>query len=246
MLRVGVRGSQLALAYAEKVCNLLPCETEIVIIKTDGDIYTDVPIHSIGGKAVFCTAIEKELLNNNIDCAVHSLKDMPGVDTPGLVVNAVVERNSTRDVLIGKVFDGCVIGTSSPRRKSQILDLYADINVTIKDIRGNVDTRLNKLDNGDYDAIVLAEAGLQSLEINREWIALPIIPAVGQGIIAIQTRADDTQTNSIVKSINHELTFAHARVERAFLKGMGGDCHTKLAGIATGFNPIRFEAVYYE
>lgn len=246
MLRVGVRGSQLALAYAEKVCKLLPCETEIVIIKTDGDIYTDVPIHSIGGKAVFCTAIEKELLANNIDCAVHSLKDMPGEDTPGLVVNAVVERNSTRDVLIGKVFNGCVIGTSSPRRKSQILDLYADMNVTIKDIRGNVDTRLNKLDNSEYDAIVLAEAGLQTLGINREWIALPIIPAVGQGIIAIQTRANDIQTNNIVKSVNHELTFAHARVERAFLKGMGGDCHTKLAGIATGFNPIRFEAVYYE
>ena len=246
MLKVGVRGSQLALAYAEKVCKLLPCETEIVKITTDGDIHTDVPIHSIGGKAVFCTAIETQLLNGTIDCAVHSLKDMPGEDTPGLIVNAVVERNSTRDVLIGNVFEGCVIGTSSPRRKAQVQELYKDLDITIKDIRGNVDTRLNKLDNKEYDAIILAEAGLQSLGIEREWVALPIIPAVGQGIIAVQTRIDDIQTNDIVKTINHAITFAHARVERAFLKGMGGDCHTKLAGIATGINPIKFEAVYYE
>ena len=158
-MRVGVRGSKLAIAYAERVCNELPCDTEIVIIKTLGDLNPDVPIHEIGGKGVFCSAIENALFNNEIDIAVHSLKDMPGdVEHPDLEISAVLQRSSPYDVLIGKVFDGFVLGTSSPRRTSQLSQLYAHLGVTIKPIRGNIDTRLAKLDAGEYDAIVLAVA----------------------------------------------------------------------------------------
>jgi hydroxymethylbilane synthase len=166
ILRIGVRGSKLALAYAERVCNELSCDTEIVIIKTAGDLHPDTPIHEIGGKGVFCNAIEQELLNGTIDVAVHSLKDMPGdVEHPNLEVCGVLERNTPHDVLIGKVFDGSRIGTSSPRRQAQVKQLFP--NCEILPIRGNIDSRLKKLDNGEYDAIILAQAGLNELGIIR-------------------------------------------------------------------------------
>ena len=153
-MRVGVRGSDLALAYAQRVCNALSCDTEIVVIKTAGDLNPNVPIHEIGGKGVFCSAIESALINNEIDVAVHSLKDMPGdVEHPDLEVCGVLERNSPHDVLIGKVFDGSRIGTSSPRRQAQVRKLFP--NSKIVPIRGNIDSRLAKLDNGEYDAIIL-------------------------------------------------------------------------------------------
>ena len=182
-----------------------------------------------------------------IDVGVHSLKDMPGdVEHPDLHICAVLERNRPYDVLIGKVFDGFVLGTSSPRRKAQLEELYANHNVQIKPIRGNIDTRLAKLDAGEYDAIVLAEAGLDALEIKRDYERLPILPAIGQGIIALQTRRDDDATNAIVSKANHQLTYEQAKLERALLKGIGGNCSTRVAGHATGSNPIRLEAVYYE
>ena len=246
ILRIGVRGSKLALAYAERVCNELSCDTEIVVIKTAGDLHPDTPIHEIGGKGVFCNAIEQELLNGTIDVAVHSLKDMPGdVEHPLLEIGAVLERNSPYDCLIGNVFDGFVLGTSSPRRNAQLEKLYANLNVVIKPIRGNIDSRLNKLDNGEYDAIILAEAGLQSLGIERTVTRLPIIPAVGQGIIALQT-VKGLMAGDIVKEINHDLTFRQAQLERALLKGIGGDCTTKVAAYASGDNPIKLEAEYYD
>jgi len=246
ILRIGVRGSKLALAYAERVCNELSCDTEIVIIKTAGDLHPDTPIHEIGGKGVFCNALEQELLNGTIDVAVHSLKDMPGdVEHPNLEIGAVLERNSPYDCLIGNVFDGFVLGTSSPRRKAQLEKLYANLNVVIKPIRGNIDSRLNKLDNGEYDAIILAEAGLQALGIERTVTRLPIIPAVGQGIIALQT-VKGLMAGDIVKEINHDLTFRQAQLERALLKGIGGDCTTKVAAYASGDNPIKLEAEYYD
>ena len=246
ILRIGVRGSKLALAYAERVCNELSCDTEIVVIKTAGDLHPDTPIHEIGGKGVFCNALEQELLNGTIDVAVHSLKDMPGdVDHPLLEIGAVLERNSPYDCLIGNVFDGFVLGTSSPRRKAQLEKLYANLNVVIKPIRGNIDSRLNKLDNGEYDAIILAEAGLQALGIERTVTRLPIIPAVGQGIIALQT-VKGLMAGDIVKEINHDLTFRQAQLERALLKGIGGDCTTKVAAYASGDNPIKLEAEYYD
>ena len=246
LLRIGVRGSNLALAYANRVCNELPCDTEIVVIKTAGDLHPDTPIHEIGGKGVFCSAIEQALLTGEVDVAVHSLKDMPGdVEHPLLEISAVLERNSPHDVLLGNVFDGFVLGTSSPRRAAQLEKLYANLNVVIKPIRGNIDSRLKKLDNGEYDAIILAEAGLQALSIVREYTRLPIVPAVGQGIIALQT-VKGLMAGDVVKEINHDLTFRQAQLERALLKGIGGDCTTKVAAHATGDNPIKLEAEYYD
>ena len=246
MIRVGVRGSKLALAYADKAIKAIGQGT-IEVIQTDGDLNPNTPIHEIGGKGVFCNAIEYELLGGSIDVAVHSLKDMPGdVEHPDLHICAVLERNRPYDVLIGKVFDGFVIGTSSPRRKAQLEQLYSGVNVQIKPIRGNIDTRLAKLDAGEYDAIVLAEAGLDALGIKRDYERLTsMVPAVGQGIIALQTRKDDVITNEIVSKANHKLTYDQAQLERALLKGIGGDCSTRVAGHATGNNPIKLEAVYY-
>jgi hydroxymethylbilane synthase len=246
LIRVGVRGSKLALAYADKAIKAIGQGT-IEVIQTDGDLNPDTPIHEIGGKGVFCNAIEYGLKYGLIDVGVHSLKDMPGdVEHPDLHICAVLERNRPHDVLIGKVFDGFVIGTSSPRRKAQLEQLYAGINVQIKPIRGNIDTRLAKLDAGEYDAIVLAEAGLDALGIKRDYERLTsMVPAVGQGIIALQTRKDDVITNEIVSKANHKLTYDQAQLERALLKGIGGDCSTRVAGHATGNNPIKLEAVYY-
>jgi|TARA_R110001592_G_scaffold71623_5_gene218870 hydroxymethylbilane synthase len=246
MIRVGVRGSKLALAYADKAIKAIGQGT-IEVIQTDGDLNPDTPIHEIGGKGVFCNAIEYGLKYGLIDVGVHSLKDMPGdVEHPDLHICAVLERNRPYDVLIGKVFDGFVIGTSSPRRKAQLEQLYSGVNVQIKPIRGNIDTRLAKLDAGEYDAIVLAEAGLDALGIKRDYERLTsMVPAVGQGIIALQTRKDDVITNEIVSKANHKLTYDQAQLERALLKGIGGDCSTRVAGHATGNNPIKLEAVYY-
>ena len=245
LIRVGVRGSDLALAYADKAIKAIGQGT-IEVIQTDGDLNPDTPIHEIGGKGVFCNAIEYALVQGIIDVGVHSLKDMPGdVEHPDLHICAVLERNRPYDVLIGKVFDGFVLGTSSPRRKAQLEQLYEHHSVQIKPIRGNIDTRLAKLDAGEYDAIVLAEAGLDALEIQREYTRLPIVPAIGQGIIALQTRKDDEKTNTIVSKANHKLTYEQAQLERALLKGIAGDCHTKVAGHATGNDPIKLEAVYY-
>lgn len=245
-LKIGVRGSKLAIAYAERACAELDCDTEIITIKTDGDNNPDVPIHEIGGKGVFCSTIETKLLNKEIDVAVHSLKDMPGEEHPDLVISAMLKRNSPHDVILGSVGYGCTVGTSSPRRAAQLKELYKNLDIKIKPIRGNIDTRLAKLDNKEYDAIVLAEAGLQALDIRRTWIKIPTIPAVGQGVIALQTRKTDEETIKIVQKVNHKKTYAQAQVERAFLKGIGGDCHTKLAAHATGTNPISLKAQYYD
>jgi len=247
-LKIGVRGSKLALAYAGRVCKELPCDTEIVVVKTTGDLNPDTPIHEIGGKGVFCSKLEEALLNNTIDIAVHSLKDMPGdVEHPDLEISAVLERNSPHDVIIGNIFDGFVLGTSSPRRTAQLESLYGNLNVKIKPIRGNIDTRLKKLDNGEYDAIVLAEAGLQALGIDRGWVRLPMhhcTPAVGQGVIALQT-VKGIGASIVAKKINHDLTYRQAMMERAILKGIGGDCTTKIAAYASDDNPIKLRAVYY-
>ena len=242
MIKVGVRGSKLALAYADKAIKAIGQGT-IEVIQTDGDLNPDTPIHEIGGKGVFCNAIEYALAEGLIDVAVHSLKDMPGdIEHPDLHICAVLERARPYDVLIGNVADNFVIGTSSPRRKAQLEQLYANHHVQIKPIRGNIDTRLAKLDAGEYDAIVLAEAGLDALQIKRDYTRLPIVPAVGQGIIALQTRKNDMQTNNIVSEVNHKLTYEHAKLERALLKGIGGDCTTKVAAHATGSNPIKLQA----
>ena len=246
MIRVGVRGSDLALAYAKRACDELSCKTEIVVIKTMGDLNPDVPIHEMGGKGVFCSAIETALINNEIDVAVHSLKDMPGdIQHPDLVVASYLKRNNPHDVLIGSVFEGCVIGTSSPRRREQIQELYGDLNVEIKHIRGNIDTRLQKLDDKEYDAIILAKAGLDALDISRICKPLDIIPAVGQGTTVLQCRKDDVETIELVSKTNDDLTMIQSFLERSLLKGMIGDCSTSVAAYAYGDSPIKMNVVYY-
>tara|TARA_B110000977_G_C10996501_1_gene462108 strand:+ start:69 stop:812 length:744 start_codon:yes stop_codon:yes gene_type:complete len=247
MIRIGVRGSKLALAYANLARKALFCDTEIVIIKTEGDLKPDVPIWEMGGKGVFVSALEQALENNEIDVAVHSLKDMPGDwENPHLEITATLKRNSSHDVIIGKVFTGFKLGTSSPRRTSQLKEFYAEMEPQITHIRGNIDTRLAKLDAGEYDAIVLAEAGLQALGIERSYSRLPIIPAVGQGTIALQCRKDDTYTVELVKEADHELTHRQSNLERALLKGVMGDCSTSIAAYAHGDNPIRMSTVFYK
>jgi|TARA_B110000483_G_scaffold38445_1_gene47395 hydroxymethylbilane synthase len=246
MIRVGVRGSDLALAYAKRACDELSCETEIVVIKTMGDLNPDVPIHEMGGKGVFCSAIETALINNEIDVAVHSLKDMPGdIEHPDLVVASYLKRNDPHDVLIGNVFEGCVIGSSSPRRKEQIQELYGHLNVEIKHIRGNIDTRLQKLDDKEYDAIILAKAGLDALAISRICKPLDIIPAVGQGTTVLQCRKDDVETIELVSKTNDDLTMRQSFLERALLKGIMGDCSTSIAAFAYDDAPIKMDVVYY-
>ena len=245
-MRVGVRGSDLALAYANRACDELSCETEIVVIKTMGDLNPNVPIHEMGGKGVFCSAIETALINNEIDVAVHSLKDMPGdIQHPDLVIASYLKRNDPHDVLIGSVFEGCVIGSSSPRRKEQIQELYGNLNVEIKHIRGNIDTRLQKLDNKEYDAIILAKAGLDALNITRICKPLDIIPAVGQGTTVLQCRKDDVETIELVSKTNDDLTMRQSFLERALLKGIMGDCSTSVAAFAYDDAPIKMDVVYY-
>tara|TARA_B110000503_G_C7123252_1_gene403447 strand:- start:293 stop:1048 length:756 start_codon:yes stop_codon:yes gene_type:complete len=247
VLRIGVRGSKLALAYAELARKSIACHTEIVIINTIGDLNPDVPVHEIGGKGVFCSALEMSLIDNEIDVAVHSLKDMPGDwEHPDLEVTATLKRNSPYDVIIGNVFDGFTLGTSSPRRTAQLEELYSAMNVKIKHIRGNIDTRLAKLDAGEYDAIVLAEAGLQALGIERTYKILPIIPAIGQGTIALQCRKSDIDSVAIVKRADHDLTHRQSNLERALLKGLMGDCNTQIAAHAQGDNPITMCTVFYK
>jgi len=246
MMRVGVRGSDLALAYANRACDELSCETEIVVIKTMGDLNPNVPIHEMGGKGVFCSAIETALINNEIDVAVHSLKDMPGdIQHPDLVIASYLKRNDPHDVLIGSVFEGCTIGTSSPRRREQIQELYGHLNVEIKHIRGNIDTRLQKLDDKEYDAIILAKAGLDALDISRICKPLDIIPAVGQGTTVLQCRKDDVETIELVSKTNDDLTMRQSFLERSLLKGMMGDCSTSVAAYAHGDSPIKMDVVYY-
>ena len=247
MIRVGVRGSKLALAYADRVRMALPFASELVVIKTLGDLNPNVPIHEIGGKGVFCSALEMALLDNEIDVAVHSLKDMPGdFEHPDLEITSTLRRNLPHDVLIGNISDGCTLGTSSPRRISQLEELYSGRGIKIKPIRGNIDSRLAKLDAGEYDAIVLAEAGLVALRIARSYTRLAIIPAVGQGTIALQCRKSDASTIEQVIQLDHELTHRQSDLERALLKGLMGDCTTSVAAYAHGDNPIKMKTVFYK
>ena len=181
---VGTRKSKLALAYTEQATKLIPFQTNTILIDSTGDLNPTTAIEEMGGKGVFCTAIENELLEENIDIAVHSLKDMPGEEHPDLIIAAMLKRNSPHDVIVGSVGYGCTIGTSSPRRTAQLKELYNNLDIKIKPIRGNIDTRLEKLDNKEYDAIVLAEAGLQALGIDREYTRLPIVPAVPDPSVA--------------------------------------------------------------
>jgi len=248
-LIIGSRGSKLSLAYSNHVKNLLIKSNpqlnnesiEIKIIKTSGDIFQNKKIANIGGKGVFSKQIEEELLDSKIDLAVHSLKDLPTKITGGLCVDAVVKRNDPRDAFLSfsnksfkELEPESKIGTSSFRREAQLNLLRNDIKVVA--MRGNIDTRISKLKNHEFDAIVLSLAGIKMLNLDKEVKEIfspeQLLPAIGQGVIALQCKNDDQKTLNILKTINDKETFFCIQAERALLEAIGGDCDTAIGGLA--------------
>jgi hydroxymethylbilane synthase len=240
---IGTRGSTLALWQAnhvkQNIENAFPdIRVDIKIIKTTGDRITDRPLAMVGGKGLFVKEIEAALLDGSIDLAVHSMKDMPGDLPDGLVIGAIPERANPFDVLIcaqgTRLKDypkGAVIGTSSLRRGSQLKHMRPDLE--IKSIRGNLNTRLKKLKSGEYAAIVLAAAGLERLgqgsEITEYLTEADMVPAVGQGALCIETRANDLEIADILSTLDHDSTRICVTGERAFLKEIEGSCHIPVA-----------------
>ncbi|MDC0234283.1 hydroxymethylbilane synthase [Candidatus Pelagibacter sp.] len=243
-ITIGTRGSKLALLYAQKakdtivkVTNLGDEDVQIKAITTKGDQVQDTRLSEIGGKGLFTNNIEKELQDKNIDIAVHALKDLPAIETNGLITDNFLKRTDPSEILISEnkkklreLNSKAIVGTSSFRREYQIKKLRPDINCKL--IRGNVDTRLKKLKDGMYDAIILSYAGIKYLEIENEiseiFSADEIIPSAGQGIIALQCREDDQEIISILKQINHLETYQRAHAERNILKVLEGDCETAI------------------
>jgi len=250
---IGSRGSKLALIYAEKAKEkILNTSSEFGIdsveikkIATTGDLNQKDRLSEIGGKGLFSKQIEKELLENKIHIAVHALKDMPSDQTEGLITNCFLERNDPREVLISKnktkfkdLNKNSIIGTSSFRREFQLKNKRNDLNYKL--IRGNVDTRINKLNENLYDAIILSFAGVNSLNLN-EYISEifstdKIIPSAGQGVIALQCKNDDEYIKNILKKINDEKTFKSVQAERNVLKVLEGDCETAVGAISQIYN----------
>jgi len=246
-LRIGTRGSSLALWQAEWVKSQLlggqqELIVELVVIKTTGDKILDVPLAMVGGKGLFVKEIEEALLDGRADLAVHSVKDMPAELPEGLHLAAMPPREDPRDALISKngagldkLPHGARVGTSSLRRAAQLLHLRPDLR--IETLRGNVDTRVRKLETEGLDAIVLAAAGLKRMELSQvisEYLEPErILPAVGQGALGIETRIGDFSTNEIVASLIHQQTVTTVRAERAFLKRLEGGCQVPIGGYAT-------------
>ena len=245
-LKIGTRGSKLALWQANWVKDRLEelnpgCSCELVIIKTSGDKILDVPLAAIGGKGLFVKEIEEALMDGRIDLAVHSMKDMPADLPRGLVIGAVPERESPFDALIshdGLRFSdlpqGAGLGTSSLRRAAQIRYLRPDI--AIVPLRGNIDTRLAKLERGEMAAIILAAAGLTRLglaeKITEHLTEKTMLPAVAQGALCIETRENDPRVDKLVGAINHCATHTAVIAERAFLKRLEGGCQVPIAALA--------------
>ncbi len=246
---IGSRGSKLALIYAQIAKNKILQNTDLssddIVIKeitTKGDQVQNQRLSEVGGKGLFSSNIEKELLDKKIDIAVHALKDLPIIKSKGLVVEAFLERNDPREILISinkkKLKDlkpNAVIGTSSYRREFQIKKLRSDIQC--KPIRGNIDTRIKKLNEGLYDAIILSYAGIKSLniidQISEIFSVQELIPSAGQGVISLQCREDDTRIISILKKTNHSQTYQRISAERNVLKVLEGDCETAVGVHAT-------------
>jgi len=256
---IGSRGSKLALIYAQNVkskilenSDLEEHQVAIKAIVTDGDQIQNKRLSDVGGKGLFSKNIEKELLDGNIDIAVHALKDMPAIETKGLLSNFFLKRNDPREILISRdnnklqdLKTKSIIGTSSLRREFQIKRLKKD--VSFKLIRGNVDTRLKKLKEGLFDAIILSLAGIKSLELEKEvtqiFFTNEIIPSAGQGIICAQCKEDNLKTIELLNKIIDHDTFKCAVAERDVLKILEGDCETAVGTHATlGDNEITLEA----
>lgn len=257
-LKIGTRQSLLALWQSNHIAACLrkqypECEIELKKIVTKGDKILDVPLAQIGGKGLFTKEIEEELLSNEIDLAVHSLKDMPTVLPEGLCLTAITTRANVGDAFVSNKYAsfaelplGAVVGTSSLRRRAQLLAARPDLN--IRDLRGNVDTRLRKLDEGLYDAIILAAAGLERLgHADRIQSLIPsgvCLPAVGQGALAIECRANDTETRAMLDFLDDLPTRQATSAERAFLGLVEGGCQVPIGVHAdVEGDKIRVEAI---
>ena len=246
---IGSRGSKLALIYAEKAKNQILkfskkfniSNVEIKTITTTGDLNLKVRLSELGGKGLFSKKIEEELLDCKIDLAIHALKDMPSIETNGLVTNSFLERNDPREVLISRdkikfkdLKPNSIIGTSSFRREYQLRNIRNDLNFKL--IRGNIDTRLKKVNDRLYDAVILASAGIDCLDFSHHISEIfsvdEIIPSAGQGVIALQCRKDDEQINEILQKINHANTYICVQAERNVLKFLEGDCETAIGVIS--------------
>jgi hydroxymethylbilane synthase len=249
-LRLGTRGSALALAQVEELRRHLaaalpalavPAALETVVLRTTGDRVQDRPLSEIGGKGLFARELEEALLDRRIDVAVHSLKDLPSVLDERFRLTAVLERGDVRDALVTRdhkadlkaLPQGAIIGTSSLRRQAQTLALRPDL--TVRPLRGNVDTRLRKLDAGEYDAMLLAKVGLERLGLGRRGVAQPVelfLPAVAQGAIGLEIRAEDAATAAMLDAVNHAPTWTAVTAERACLAALRGSCVTPIGVLA--------------
>ncbi|MBI1886401.1 MAG: hydroxymethylbilane synthase [Chloroflexi bacterium] len=243
MFRIGTRGSRLALRQTDIVLEALrkahpQGRFEVVAIRTTGDKLGRASLAEIGGRGVFVVELEKALLRNGIDIAVHSLKDLPSRQAEGLAIAAVPPRGEVHDALFARdgrkladLPEGAVVGTGSPRRAAQVRALRPDI--TVADIRGNVDTRLAKVERGEYDGTVLAAAGLARLDILEmatEVLSLEaMLPAAGQGALALEARADDAEAVALARSIDDPETHTATDAERAFERRLGGGCQAAIA-----------------
>jgi len=236
MIRIGTRGSKLALAQTQKVITALKSEgidAEVVIITTKGDRVTDCSLHKIGSYGVFVRELDNAILSGEIDAAVHSMKDIPAERPAGIITAAVLPRDSPNDYLITNKLLGEIktIGTSSIRRKAQILRYFkVSPDIVVKELRGNIDTRISKLQKNEYDAIVLAEAGLQRLNLELPGYRLPIssfIPSPNQGTIAVVCR-DNPELKELFKPLNNSATEQDTHIERIIMEEIGGGCFLPL------------------
>ncbi len=240
-LRLGTRGSPLALAQARKVAAAIETAqrwpdgwVQIVEIKTTGDKVQDRPLAEIGGKGLWTKELDRALIEEEVDFCVHSMKDVESVRPKEIHIAAVRPRGDVRDRIVGaesidKLKQGATVGTSSPRRKAQLLRLRPDLNVV--SIRGNVETRLKKVESGEVDATLLSAAGLKRLEISAG-TAIPteiILPAPGQAVIAMECRTNDTRCQSVLTSVSNQITYDCVMAERAFTRALGGTCSSPVA-----------------
>ncbi len=245
---VGSRRSKLAITQTNWVIDQLkksgmPFEFEVKEIVTKGDIILDVTLSKVGGKGLFVKEIEQAMLDKEIDIAVHSMKDMPSELPEGLEIGCTPKRVDPRDALISEKYSslselpaGAIVGTSSLRRAAQVLNRRPDL--TIKSIRGNIDTRLNKLKSGEFDAIILAAAGLErmgwSTDVVTEYLDIDLcLPAVGQGSLAIECRSEDLEVKELLATLNDAYTFDTVLAERSFLNTLEGGCQVPIAAFAT-------------
>ena len=240
-LRLGTRGSPLALAQARKVAAAIETAqrwpegwVQIVTVTTTGDKVQDRPLAEIGGKGLWTKELDRALIEGEVDFCVHSMKDVESVRPADIHIAAVRPRGDVRDRIIGaesieKLKQGAVVGTSSPRRAAQLRRLRPDLQIV--PIRGNVETRLKKVESGEVDATLLASAGLKRLEIDAGF-SIPteiILPAPGQAVIGMECRTNDNRTQSVLSTVSNEITFNCVMAERAFTRALGGTCHSPVA-----------------